>query len=105
MDVDNITTDGKDKPTAVAIEIFKRKLKHLYKQIDTNSSLLWSHENHITGKRLRSENNDDDNKLSWLNKETAQTGYGEISKVILKINKGLNVKLNELISKCLSVNL
>jgi hypothetical protein len=65
------------------VDIFKKRLKHLYKKIDSKSSLLWSHENHITGKRLRSENDEEDNKLSWLNKETTQTGYGEIAKVKL----------------------
>jgi hypothetical protein len=62
-------------------EIFKKRLKKLYKQIDSNSSLLWSHENHIVGKRLRSEIDEEDNKQPWLNKETTQTGYGEIAKV------------------------
>jgi hypothetical protein len=74
------------------IEIFKKRLKHLYKQIDSISSLLWSHENHITGKRLRSENDEEDNKLTWMNKETTQTGYGEIAKVTYLITLGLYVK-------------
>ena len=60
---------------------FRKKLKFLYKKIDSISSLLWSHDNHITGKRLRSEIDNEDTELKWRNKETTQTGYGEISMV------------------------
>jgi len=60
-------------------KLIQKKLKHLYKKIDSCSSLLWSHDNHITGKRLRSENDQEDNKLNWKNRETTQTGYGEIA--------------------------
>jgi hypothetical protein len=62
--------------------LFKKRLKFLYKKIDSSSSLLWSHDNHITvGKRLRSENDVEDMELKWKNKETTQTGYGEIAMV------------------------
>lgn len=60
-------------------KLVKKRLKYLYKKIDAISSLLWSHDNHITGKRLRSENDQEDNKLHWKNRETTQTGYGEIA--------------------------
>jgi hypothetical protein len=63
-------------------KLFKKRLNFLYKKIDSTSNLLWSHDNHITGKRLRSENDQEDNKLKWKNKETTQTGYGEIAMVI-----------------------
>ncbi len=62
--------------------IIKKKLKHLYKKVDSVSNLLWSHENHITGKKkLRSEDNIEDTSLKWMNKETTQIGYGEIAMV------------------------
>jgi len=64
---------------SLAKKMFQKKLKQLYKRIDSCSSLLWSHDNHITGKRLRSENDQEDNKLNWKNRETTQTGYGEIA--------------------------
>ena len=60
---------------------FKKNLKFLYKKIDSISNLLWSHDNHITGKRLRSEIDNEDTELKLKNKETTQTGYGEISMV------------------------
>jgi len=60
-------------------KLLQKKLKYLYKKVDSCSSLLWSHDNHITGKRLRSENDQEDNKLNWKNRETTQTGYGEIA--------------------------
>lgn len=63
----------------ISLRLFKKRLAYLYKKIDSISSLLWSHDNHITGKRLRSEHDAEDNKLNWKNKETTQTGYGEIS--------------------------
>jgi hypothetical protein len=64
------------------IKLFKKKLKYLYKKVDTASSLLWSHESHLTGaKRLRSKDDKDDKQMKWKNKETQQTGYGEISMV------------------------
>lgn len=62
---------------------FKKRLKYLYKRIDSISSLLWSHDNHITGNRLRSENDKDDILLKWKNKDTTQTGYGEIALVYI----------------------
>lgn len=67
------------------VKLFKKRLNYLYKKIDSISSLLWSHDNHITGKRLRSENDAEDSKLAWKNKETTQTGYGEIAMVRLII--------------------
>jgi hypothetical protein len=63
---------------------FRKKLKYLYKKIDTASSLLWSHESHLTGtagKRLRSKDDNVDKQMKWKNKETQQTGYGEIAMV------------------------
>ena len=65
--------------------LFKKNLKFLYKKIDSISNLLWSHDNHITGKRLRSEIDNEDTELKWKNKETTQTGYGEISMVGIEI--------------------
>jgi hypothetical protein len=65
-------------------KIFKKKLKFLYKKIDSSSSLLWSHDNRLTGakgKRLRSELDNDEKESKWKNKETTQTGYGEIAMV------------------------
>jgi hypothetical protein len=63
-------------------KLFKKKLKYLYKKIDTASNLLWSHESHLTGaKRLRSKDDKDDKQMKWKNKETQQTGYGEIAMV------------------------
>ena len=62
-------------------KLFKKRLKYLYKKIDSISTLLWSHDNHITGKRLRSEIGSEDNQTKWKNKETTQTGYGEIAMV------------------------
>lgn len=84
------------------LQVFKRKLKHLYKKIDSVSSLLWSHENHVTGKRLRSEINSEDTKLKWMNKETTQTGYGEIAmgsmtslfNLMQNISKFIKVKIS-----------
>ncbi len=65
-------------------KIFKKKLKYLYKKIDTASNLLWSHESHLTGaKRLRSKDDKNDKEMKWKNKETQQTGYGEIAMVNL----------------------
>ena len=83
----NITNDKSVKADIInevkEAKIFNKKLKYLYKKIDSVSSLLWSHDNHITkGKRLRSENDKEDSQLKWKNKETAQTGYGEIAMVI-----------------------
>jgi len=69
------------------ILLFKKNLKFLYKKIDSISNLLWSHDNHITGKRLRSEIDNEDTELKWKNKETTQTGYGEIAMVGININK------------------
>lgn len=61
-------------------KLFKKKLKFLYKKIDQGSSLIWDHENQLTrGKRTRSEVGTDDKELFWKNKETTQTGYGEIT--------------------------
>ena len=58
-------------------EQFRKKLQSLYKAIDKSSNLLWSHENHITGARkARSKQKQ---TLKWMNKETTQIGYGEIS--------------------------
>jgi len=65
----------------VKLKIYKKQLKYLYKRIDSISNLLWSHENHLLGKRLRSENGIDDHKLKWMNKKTTQIGYGEITMV------------------------
>lgn len=64
------------------IKLFRKRLNYLYKKIDLSSNLLWSHENLMTsGKRLRSEFDAEDTELKWMNRETTQTGYGEISKV------------------------
>jgi hypothetical protein len=64
-------------------QMYRKRLKHLYKKIDSVSSLLWSHENHITDKkRLRSGNSNADKDLDWKNKDTTQIGYGEIAMVI-----------------------
>jgi hypothetical protein len=69
-------------------QILKRKLKYLYKKVDSASNLLWSHENLLTSKKkLRSEIDEEDNKLKWMNKETTQTGYGEIAMVRNKSNE------------------
>ena len=54
----------------------RRHLHSLYKAIDKSSNLLWSHENHITGART---SRSDKKQLAWLNKDTTQIGYGEIS--------------------------
>ena len=54
----------------------KKHLHSLYKAIDKSSNLLWSHENHITGART---SRSDKKQLAWLNKDTTQIGYGEIS--------------------------
>jgi hypothetical protein len=65
-------------------EHFKKKLKYLYKKIDTASNLLWSHECHLTGsfkKRLRSKDDNPNDIFEWKNKATQQTGYGEIAMV------------------------
>lgn len=57
-------------------EQFRKHLHSLYKAIDKSSNLLWSHENHITGART---SRSDKKQLAWLNKDTTQIGYGEIS--------------------------
>lgn len=68
-------------PNPNILNIYNRQLKYLYKKIDAISSLLWSHENHITGARLRSEKSFD-SSTKWQNKKTTQIGYGEITMVI-----------------------
>ena len=56
--------------------LFRKNLHKLYRQIDKSSNLLWSHENHITGGKKSARKKAE---LSWVNLETTQTGYGEIS--------------------------
>jgi len=79
------------------INVYKKQLKYLYKKVDSMSSLLWSHENHLVGKRLRSEYNGFDDKiLKWKNNKTTQIGYGEITMVIIFIcNINLYLGINE----------
>lgn len=61
-------------------KLFRKRLKLLYRKIDSSSSLIWDHDNQLTrGKRTRSEIGSDEKELFWKNKETTQTGYGEIS--------------------------
>lgn len=69
-------------PLQTDLQILKRKLKQLYKKIDSSSSLLWSHENQLTSaKGTRTAIKAEDKELVWMNKETTQTGYGEIALV------------------------
>lgn len=83
----NINTENnihpKDENQLQDINLYQKQLKFLYKKIDSDSSLLWSHENHLIGKRLRSENDLNDKELKWKNSKTTQIGYGEITMVIL----------------------
>ena len=82
----NLICNSSNPSSSTDPKIFKKKLKHLYKKIDTASNLLWSHESHLTGaKRLRSKDDKDDKEMKWKNKETQQTGYGEIAMVNFKI--------------------
>ena len=60
-------------------KLFLKRLKYIYKKIDEGSHLLWSHENSLGVRKRRSMMNFDDNKLVWKNKDTTQTGYGEIT--------------------------
>ncbi len=69
--------------------LFKKRLNYLYKQLDSKSSLLWSHENSLHVKGTRSKAGEDDLELKWKNKETTQIGYGEISKVNFLYNIGI----------------
>ena len=55
--------------------LFKTYLRKLYKQINKSSNLLWSHRNHITGKRTKKF----DEEEKFFNIKTTQIGYGEIS--------------------------
>ena len=54
---------------------FKSYLRKLYNQINKSSNLLWSHSNHITGKRTKKF----DEEEKFFNINTTQIGYGEIS--------------------------
>jgi|LauGreDrversion4_2_1035121.scaffolds.fasta_scaffold1900606_1 hypothetical protein len=69
-------------------KLFFKRLKYLYKKLNTNSSLFWTHENHLLGKRLRSEINNDKSNNNWKNSPAVQTGYGEVTMVYHHLNKG-----------------
>lgn len=60
-------------------KLFLRRLKYLYKKIDESSHLLWNHENSLGVKKRRSEIQTEDNQLKWKDRDTTQTGYGEIT--------------------------
>ena len=62
-------------------KLFKNRLKYLYKKINSSSNLFWTHENHLLGKRLRSENQNDSAEFNWKNSDSVQTGYGEVTMV------------------------
>jgi len=63
----------------------EKHLAFLYKKIASISDLLWSHENHLIGNRLRSDPGFSDKELNWKNNQTCQIGYGEITMVIYYI--------------------
>jgi hypothetical protein len=69
-------------------KFFMKRLKYLYKKLNTNSSLFWTHESHILGKRLRSEISNDKSNNNWKSSPTVQTGYGEVTMVSHLLNKG-----------------
>ena len=68
-----------EQDNLLRLKAFLKRLKYLYKKIDDGSHLLWSHDNSTGVKKLRSEMNNDDIEQKWRNKDTTQTGYGEIT--------------------------
>lgn len=67
------------KTENIKSKLFLRRLKFLYKIIDESSHLLWNHDNSLGVKKRRSEIRFEDNQLKWKDKDTTQTGYGEIT--------------------------
>ena len=68
---------------------FKKRLKYLYKKINAESSLLWTHENSLILKRSRPNAKQDKTLFDWKDSPAVQTGYGEISMVYLYFILGI----------------
>lgn len=68
---------------------FLKRLKYLYKKINTNSNLFWTHENHLLGKRLRSDINNEKSNNNLKSTSALQMGYGEVTMVTYIFIEGI----------------
>lgn len=90
--------------SSIEDKLFKKRLKYLYKKIDSKYNLFWTHENHLLGKRLRSEIQKDKPINNSKDSFFVQTEIIEVSIVITNLYVGIFHQLTKFSPKYFKLN-